>query len=89
MRVALARVGRWIVDRGEEAPGAYLSLPADLPGDELARLMGEMDAPGGRIGFLRPVVRLSETPPHWTRPPVPLGYHGVSWPERAVGTTAS
>lgn len=89
VRVALARVGRWIVDRGEAAPGAYLSLPADLPADELARLMGEMDAPDGRIRYLRPVVRLSETPPHWTRPPVPLGYHAASWPGRAGGTTAS
>lgn len=85
VRVALARVGQWILERGEVAPEHYLSLPTDLPADELARLMGEMDAPDGRIGFLRPVVRLSETPPHWTRPPVPLGYHAASWPERAVG----
>ena len=89
VRVALARVGRWILERGEAAPEAYLSLAADLPADELARLMGEMDAPDGRIRFLRPVVRLSETPPHWTRPPVPLGYHAASWPERAGETTAS
>mgnify|MGYP001426978389 CR=1 FL=1 len=89
VRVALARTGRWIVDRGEVAPADYLSLPADLPADELARLTGEMDAPAGRIGHLRPVVRLSETPPHWTRPPVPLGYHEASWPGRAVGTAAS
>lgn len=89
VRVALARVGRWILDRGEAAPEAYLSLPADLPADELARLMGEMDAPDGRIGFLRPVVRLSETPPHWTRPPVPLGYHAASWPARVEGTAVS
>jgi crotonobetainyl-CoA:carnitine CoA-transferase CaiB-like acyl-CoA transferase len=89
VRVALARVGRWILDRGEAAPEEIRSLPADLPAEELARLMGEMDAPDGRMRFLRPVVRLSETPPHWTRPPAPLGYHGASWPERAVGTTAS
>lgn len=89
VQVALARVGRWILDRGEAAPEEYLSLSADLPADELARLMGEMDAPDGRIGYLRPVVRLPETPPHWTRPPVPLGYHAASWPERAVGKAAS
>jgi len=80
VRVALARAGRWILDQGEVAPEEYLSLPADLPADELARLMAEMDAPDGRIRFLRPVVRLSETPSHWTRPPVPLGYHAASWP---------
>ena len=30
-----------------------------------------------------PVVRLSETPPRWARPTVPLGYSKPVWPERA------
>lgn len=80
VQVALARVGRWILDRGEEPADKYLSLPADLRAAELAPLMMEMEAPDGRLGFLRPVVRLSETAPRWTRPPVPLGYHAASWP---------
>jgi hypothetical protein len=42
--------------------------------------MGEMDAPEGRIRFLKPVIQLSRTPPHWTRPPVPLGTHPPAWP---------
>ena len=77
VRVALARVGKWIVDLGE-AHG-FAAVPEDLPEAELARLMGEMDAPDGRIRYLRPVIRLSETAPHWSRPPVPLGYHPPSW----------
>jgi hypothetical protein len=28
-------------------------------------------------------VRLSETPPHWARPSVPLGSHEPVWPVRA------
>ncbi|MGQ0510785.1 MAG: CoA transferase [Betaproteobacteria bacterium] len=84
VRVALARVGRWITDRGEEPADKYLSLPADLPEAELAPLMMEMEAPDGRLRFLRPVVQLSETAPRWTRPPVPLGYHAASWPARQV-----
>jgi hypothetical protein len=79
VRVALARIGRWIVERGQAEPAQYLSLPADLPEAELAALMAEMDAPDGRIRYLKPVVRMSETPPRWTRPPVPLGYHAASW----------
>ncbi len=79
VRVALARIGRFIVERGEAAPGQYLSLPGDLPEAELAALMGEMDAPDGRIRYLKPVVRMSDTPPRWTRPPVPLGYHAATW----------
>ena len=41
--------------------------------------MGEMDAPEGRIRYLKPVLELSETPPYFARPPVPLGYHQPVW----------
>jgi len=40
------------------------------------------DTPIGRLHHLGPVVRLSETPPHWARPSVPLGYHEPVWPAR-------
>jgi crotonobetainyl-CoA:carnitine CoA-transferase CaiB-like acyl-CoA transferase len=77
VRVALARVGKWIVDRG--AAQGYQGLPEDLPDAELAALMAEMDAPDGRIRYLKPVIELSETPPRFARPPVPLGYHRPAW----------
>ena len=79
VRVALARVGKWIVDLGEPRQ-PWAGLPDDLPAAELAALMGEMDAPDGRIRYLKPVIQLSQTPPHWTRPPVPLGTHPPAWP---------
>ena len=78
VRVALARVGKWIVDQGE-VQGIYRSLPEDLSEAELAPLMAEMDAPNGRIRYLKPVLELSKTPPYFARPPVPLGYHQPSW----------
>ncbi|MGQ0544943.1 MAG: CoA transferase [Betaproteobacteria bacterium] len=79
VRIALARVGKWIVDRG--APNRpWAGLPEELPAAELDGLMGEMDAPDGRVRFLRPVICMSHTPPHWTRPPVPLGTHPPAWP---------
>jgi hypothetical protein len=56
--------------------------PLELPPDELAPLLGEMDSPAGRIRFLKPVLELSATPPHWSRPPVPLGTHAAAWPQR-------
>jgi crotonobetainyl-CoA:carnitine CoA-transferase CaiB-like acyl-CoA transferase len=77
VRVALARVGKWIVDRGEAA--GFRSLPEDLSEAELDRLCAEMDAPDGRIRYLKPVLQLSETPPYFSRPPVPLGYHRPVW----------
>jgi crotonobetainyl-CoA:carnitine CoA-transferase CaiB-like acyl-CoA transferase len=77
VRVALARVGKWIVERGEAVP--YSGLPEDLPESELAALMAEIDAPDGRIRYLKPVLELSETPPYFAQPPVPLGYHQPVW----------
>lgn len=37
------------------------------------------DAQWGRLTNLRPVVEMSETPPKWSRPPVPLGTHDPEW----------
>ena len=83
VRVALARVGQ--VDRRPRSvvpDGVWRGVPEDLPPEELAPLLAEMDAPDGRIRYLRPVVQLSETPPRWSRPPVPLDYHRPEWPPR-------
>ena len=73
VRVGLARTGKWIVDRGTVDPANVGELDA-------ADLTTETVSPAGRIGHLKPVVRLSETPPYWARPPVPLGYHRPEWP---------
>jgi len=80
VRVALARVGKWIADRGLLPQDAVDEVPSDLPQPELQALMGEMETPAGTIRYLRPVVQLSHTPPYWSRPPVPLGTHAAAWP---------
>jgi crotonobetainyl-CoA:carnitine CoA-transferase CaiB-like acyl-CoA transferase len=80
VRISLATTGRWIVDRGTFAAEQLSGLAADLPDAEIAPLCTEVDAPDGRIRYLAPIVRMSETPPRWDRPPVPLGYHGAVWP---------
>ncbi|HEX5477927.1 MAG TPA: CoA transferase, partial [Burkholderiales bacterium] len=82
VRVALARVGKWIVDRGVLPGEDWRALPDELAEQALQPLMGEMDSPAGKIGYLRPVVRLSSTAPRWSRPPVPLGTHAPVWPPR-------
>ena len=82
VRVGLARVGKWIVDRGLEDDSAWRAAPRDLAESELAALMQEADAPDGRIRHLGPVVRLGATPARWTRPPAPLGAHPAAWPAR-------
>jgi len=77
VRVSLARVGKWIVDQGSVS--AYAGLAEDLPEAEVEPLMAEVGAPDGRIRYLKPVLELSDTPPFFERPPVPLGYHRASW----------
>jgi crotonobetainyl-CoA:carnitine CoA-transferase CaiB-like acyl-CoA transferase len=82
VRVALARVGKWIVDRGLLSESAYRDVPEELSQRELEPLYTEIDSPSGRIRHLKPVLQLSETPPFWSRPPVPLGTHAPAWPDR-------
>jgi crotonobetainyl-CoA:carnitine CoA-transferase CaiB-like acyl-CoA transferase len=72
VRVALARVGKWIVDRGSVDSATVLE-------DEPAGLTMETRSPAGVITHLKPVVQLSETSPFWARPPVPLGFHRPEW----------
>lgn len=79
VRVALARVGRWIADHGTIAASG---VEADALEAELAGYCAEMDSPIGRLRYLAPVIRLSRTPGHWSRPPVALGTHRAEWPER-------
>ena len=78
--ISLARVGKYIVDQG--LVSQYENLPEDLQAAELDPLLAEMDSPAGRIRHLKPVLRLSATPPYWSRPPVPLGTHPAQWPPR-------
>jgi crotonobetainyl-CoA:carnitine CoA-transferase CaiB-like acyl-CoA transferase len=73
VRVALARTGKWVVDRGTvDATGALAVEPAGLTMDSRS--------PAGVITHLKPVVQLPETPARWARPPVPLGHHRPAWP---------
>jgi hypothetical protein len=81
VRVALARVGRWIVDRGTVPFG---DVAADIAPAELAKYCAAMDSALGQITYLRPVVQLSHTAPYWSRPPVPLGTHRAEWPPREL-----
>ena len=43
-------------------------------------LLEEADSGFGRLTFVRHAANLSETPPRWSRPSVPLGTHPPAWP---------
>jgi crotonobetainyl-CoA:carnitine CoA-transferase CaiB-like acyl-CoA transferase len=84
VRISLAQTGRWLVARGEVPEADLTSVPKEFTRAELERWTTVSDTPMGRLGHLGPVVRLSETPPCWARPSVPLGYHEPLWPARAT-----
>src|SRR5206468_12375399 len=83
-RSSPAQTGRWLVGRGQVPDAQLRDLTKELTAAELERWTTTSDTPGGRLHHLAPVLRLSETPPRWTRPSVPLGYHEPVWPARAT-----
>ncbi|HIO63078.1 MAG TPA: CoA transferase [Dehalococcoidia bacterium] len=83
VRVSLAQIGRWLVERGQTPETKLHDIPEQFTPEELKRWSMTSDTPMGKLGHLGPVVRLSETPPHWSRTSVPLGYNEPVWPDRA------
>jgi len=59
-------------------------VPVEFGEDELKRWSTTSETPSGHLRHLKPVVQMSETPTHWARPSVPLGYHRPEWPPRAA-----
>jgi crotonobetainyl-CoA:carnitine CoA-transferase CaiB-like acyl-CoA transferase len=84
VRISLAQTGRWLVSRGEVPERELHDVPKEFTREELQRWSMVSDTPMGRLGHLAPVVRMSETPPRWARPSVPLGSHPPVWPARSA-----
>jgi hypothetical protein len=84
VRASLAQTGHWILGRGQVPESALKDIPRDFTPAELGGWSMTTDGPLGRLRHLGPVVRLSETPPRWSRPVVPLGYNVPSWPSRGA-----
>jgi crotonobetainyl-CoA:carnitine CoA-transferase CaiB-like acyl-CoA transferase len=82
VRISLAQTGRWLVNHGEVPEAALKDVPKEIPQTDIDRWSVESDTPVGRLRHLGPTVRLSETPPYWARPSVPLGHNEPVWPAR-------
>jgi crotonobetainyl-CoA:carnitine CoA-transferase CaiB-like acyl-CoA transferase len=83
VRISLAQTGRWLVERGQAPETQLRDVPKEFTPAEIERWSTTSETPVGRLRHLAPVVRMSETPPHWARPSVPLGYHEPVWPPRS------
>jgi crotonobetainyl-CoA:carnitine CoA-transferase CaiB-like acyl-CoA transferase len=82
VRISLAQAGRWLVSRGEVPASELKDVAKDFTPEEIQRWSMTSETPVGRLQHLAPVLQLSETPPRWARPMVPLGYHQPVWPAR-------
>ena len=80
--ISLAQTGRWLVGRGQVSEEGLRDVPEDFTSEEIASWSTFSDLSVGRVSHLAPVLQLSETHPHWSRPAVPLGHHEPVWPER-------
>ena len=80
VRISLAQVGRWLVQRGEVPAAELTNVAKEFTPDELERWKITSNTPVGRLQHLGPVIRMSETPPYWDKPTVPLGHHQPVWP---------
>jgi crotonobetainyl-CoA:carnitine CoA-transferase CaiB-like acyl-CoA transferase len=82
VRVSLVQTAHWLKNLGRVS-GAAVPADAWAPNDPaLAPFLMRTDTPFGPLGHLAPAVALSETPPYWARPVVPLGTHAPQWPPR-------
>jgi crotonobetainyl-CoA:carnitine CoA-transferase CaiB-like acyl-CoA transferase len=77
VRVSLAQTGHWIRGLGRVADG--LACP-DQNLDAVRDRLDELDSGFGRLTTVRHAAVMSDTPPRWARPSVPLGTHAPEWP---------
>ncbi len=77
VRVSLARTAHWLMGLGRLDNGVATADPQQA---DIADLLHEMDTPRGRLTYVAHAGILSETPAHWSRPPVPLGASAPLWP---------
>lgn len=82
VRISLAQSGRWLVSRGQVPESELRDVAKDFTPAEIERWSTTSETPVGTLRHLGPVLNLSETPPRWARPTVPLGYHPPVWPPR-------
>jgi crotonobetainyl-CoA:carnitine CoA-transferase CaiB-like acyl-CoA transferase len=79
VRYSLARTGAWFQSLGRVADPAALAM-AEPATAELAPYMTESATGYGRLRHVTPVLRMSQTPPRWTRPTAPFGADPPAWP---------
>jgi crotonobetainyl-CoA:carnitine CoA-transferase CaiB-like acyl-CoA transferase len=77
VRLSLAQVGHWLTGLGRLPDGR---VGATITRADVPHLLDELSSRYGKLSALRHAGQLSETPPGWDRPSVPLGTDPAAWP---------
>jgi crotonobetainyl-CoA:carnitine CoA-transferase CaiB-like acyl-CoA transferase len=72
--VSLSQTSMWFLRLGYDLDREAASGVGDV-----ASMMEERDTPYGPMRRLRPALRMSATPPHWSLQSAPLGSHAPAW----------
>ena len=80
VRVSLVQTAHWLKRLGRFGPSEEARNLPDPGLSDVMDLTMETVSPFGTIRHLAPAVTLSETPPYWASPPVPLASHAPVWP---------
>lgn len=76
VRLSLAQTGRWLRSLGRiDGMGAH-----DPARGDVLDCLEESESGFGRLSAVRHPATMTEAPPHWSRPSVPLGTHEPRWP---------
>jgi crotonobetainyl-CoA:carnitine CoA-transferase CaiB-like acyl-CoA transferase len=78
VQASLAQTGRWLRSLGR-IDGLHCKDPTS---DDMKEFLEQSDSRFGRLTAVRHAANMSETPPRWERPSVPLGSHPPAWPPR-------
>jgi crotonobetainyl-CoA:carnitine CoA-transferase CaiB-like acyl-CoA transferase len=76
VRLSLAQIGYWLRGLGR-VDGTHCPDPGF---DDVRDCLEETPSGFGRLTAVRHAAEMSETPPSWARPSVPLGTHAPVWP---------
>jgi len=77
VKVSLARTGQWVQDLGRMEDGFACPEPA---AERIAPFLTVSESGFGKLTHITHAARLSETPPRWDLPAVPVGTHAPVWP---------
>jgi CoA transferase family III len=86
VRVSLCQSGMFVYRQGRIA---FPGLGLDLSSAELDTIRIESRPKSGPLRHLGPIIRLSESPPHWTLPTPQLGGDAPEWLEAGPRAAAA